>query len=126
MAGPDPRVPISLPEPGAAFAPPLDADLGAPLRRVGARRPAARCRSTPRSPRSSTRARRVFEAIGCRTEEAFPDLADAREVFFTLRAHGFAADLGELLDEHRDQMKATVMWNIEEGLRLTGDDIARA
>jgi amidase len=68
----------------------------------------------------------MFESIGGRTEEAFPDLPDARGVFLTLRAHMYAADLAELLDEHRDRMKDTVVWNIEEGLRLTGDDIARA
>ena len=70
--------------------------------------------------------RPAFEALGCRTEEAFPDLTDAREVFFTLRAHGYAADLGELLAEHRDEIKATVVWNIEEGLKLTQADLARA
>ena len=43
MAGPDPRVPISLPEPGAAFAPPLDADVGGRSSR-GRRPRAIRCR----------------------------------------------------------------------------------
>jgi amidase len=38
----------------------------------------------------------------------------------------FAADLGELLADHREQMKATLVWNIEGGLRLTQPDIARA
>jgi len=47
-------------------------------------------------------------------------------VFFTIRAHRFAADLGPLLADHRDLMKDTVVWNIEQGLRLTAADLADA
>ncbi len=125
MAGPDARVPISLSEPGAAFAPPLDADLGAPTvawaPTAGGSMP-----FDPRIPALVDAARATFEALGCRTEEAFPNLADGRDVFFTLRAHMLAADLADLLVTHRDEMKATVVWNVEEGLRLTHADIARA
>ncbi len=125
LAGPDLRVPISLPEPGQAFAPPLDADLGAP---VVAWAPTAgdTMPFDPAVPAIVDASRPVFEALGCRTEEAFPDLSDAREIFFTLRAHGYAADLGELLAEHRDEIKPTVVWNIEEGLKLTRADLERA
>ncbi len=63
-------------------------------------------------------ARPTFEALGCRTVESSPDLDGAREVFFTLRARSFAEDFGELLAEHRDEIKATVVWNIEQGLAL--------
>jgi amidase len=125
LAGPDARVPISLPEPGATFAPPLDADLGHPLI---AWAPAAdgHMPLDPRIPALVGDARTAFESVGCRTEEAFPDLEDAREIFLTMRAHMFAADLGELLDEHRHEMKDTVVWNVEAGLRLTGADLASA
>ena len=125
LAGSDPRVPISLPEPGLAFAPPLDADVS---ETVVAWAPTAGG-SMPFDPRVPTiveASRSAFESLGCRTEEASPDLRDAREVFLTMRAHLFAADLGELLADHREQMKATLVWNIEEGLRLTQPDIARA
>jgi amidase len=71
-------------------------------------------------------ARPRFEALGCRVEEAYPDLTGAREVFFTLRAQGFATEYGPLLAQHRSRIKDTVLWNIELGLALTGDDIARA
>jgi amidase len=63
-------------------------------------------------------ARPTFEALGCRTVESSPDLDGAREVFFTLRARSFAEEFGELLAEHRDEIKATVVWNIEQGLAL--------
>jgi amidase len=125
LAGPDPRVPISFPEPGSLFAPPLDADLGTPVV-AWAPTGGGTMPFDTAIPAIVDASRGVFESVGCRTEEAFPDLTDAREIFFTLRAHAYAADLGELLAEHRDLMKATVVWNIEEGLRLTGADLARA
>jgi amidase len=71
-------------------------------------------------------ARPAFEALGCPTVEAYPDLRGAREAFFTLRARSYAADLAELLEEHRDEIKATVVWNIEQGLGLDEVDIERA
>jgi amidase len=67
-------------------------------------------------------ARPTFDALGCRTVESSPDLDGAREVFFTLRARSYAEDYGELLADHRDEIKATVVWNIEQGLAL--DDAA--
>jgi len=70
-------------------------------------------------------ARPGFEAIGCRTEEAFPDLSDARDIFLTLRARGFAQAYGELLDAHRERIKATVIWNIEQGRMLREEDLTR-
>jgi amidase len=30
------------------------------------------------------------------------------------------------MDQHRDQMKETIIWNVERGRRLTGPDLARA
>ena len=51
----------------------------------------------PRSPAIVDASRAVFESLGCRTEERSPTSTDAREVFLTFRAHGYAADLGELL-----------------------------
>jgi amidase len=125
LAGPDARVPISLPEPGEVFAVPLDVGLGEPTIAwapdAGGTMP-----FDPRIPRLVDAARPAFEAVGGRLEEAFPDLRDARDVFLTLRAHMYAADLADLLDEHRHRMKDSVTWDIESGLRLTGADIARA
>jgi amidase len=69
-------------------------------------------------------ARSTFEAIGCATVDAYPNLDGARQAFFTLRAHSYAADLAELLTDHRDQLKATVVWNIEQGLALDDEDVA--
>jgi amidase len=71
-------------------------------------------------------ARPAFDAVGCEPADGYPDLGGAREAFFTLRARSYAADLGELLAEHPDRIKATVVWNIEQGLALDEHDIADA
>jgi amidase len=71
-------------------------------------------------------ARAVLEAIGLQVDDAHPDLRDADEVFRTLRAWNFEAGYGVLLERHRSQMKDTVIWNIEEGAKLTGPQVGRA
>jgi amidase len=125
MAGPDPRVHDSLGEPGATFAPPLDAELGHP-RIAWAPDAAGSMPFEADVVHIVDAARPVFEKLGCSTEDAFPDLREVRDVFLTLRAHMYAAELGELLDEHRDRMKETLIWNIEEGLKLSEEDVDRA
>ncbi|NJN18781.1 MAG: amidase [Oscillochloris sp.] len=67
-----------------------------------------------------------FAALGCEIEEATPDFQDADEIFMTLRALSFEAGLGALLDTNREQLKDTVIWNIEAGRALSGPQIARA
>ena len=70
--------------------------------------------------------RDALKAIGCSVEEAEPDLAGADEAFQVQRAVGFVEAYGGLLQTHRAQMKETVIWNIEQGLALTGERIAHA
>src|SRR5437667_94277 len=69
--------------------------------------------------------RRSLEDAGCAVTDAAPALADADEVFQVLRAARMAR-LAPLLRDHRDQVKATLAWNIEKGLALGGEQIAAA
>jgi amidase len=71
-------------------------------------------------------AARKLEANGVIVEEAHPDMREAMQCFQTLRALGFATGMRLLLQNHRDKLKPEVIWNIEKGLALTGDDIAKA
>ena len=71
-------------------------------------------------------AARKLEREGVIVEEAHPDLADAMNCFQVLRAIGYATGMRQLLIDHRDKLKPEVIWNIEKGLKLTGDEIARA
>ena len=66
-----------------------------------------------------------LEAAGVIVEEAHPDLTEARDCARTLRALSYAT-MKPLVDAHRDLLKPEVVWNIEQGLALTGADIARA
>jgi amidase len=67
-----------------------------------------------------------FAEAGIIVEEAHPDLREAHECFHVLRAYDFAISKAELLRTRRDQLKPEVIWNIEQGLKLTVEQLARA
>jgi amidase len=125
IAGPDPRSPIALQDPGSDFAVALDRDLR-DLRvawspDLGGALPVDREVVAALEPQLA-----AFSALGCRLEQDSPDLTGADEVFRTLRAWQFELSLGALVDRHPDQVKASVRWNVDVGRRLTGRDLARA
>ena len=125
MAGPDARSPISIDEPGARFAKPLARDF----RKVRIAWWPRSANSFPVDKRVTAvieKQRGVLESLGCIVEDAHPDLGGADEVFQVLRANSFAMRYGELLKKHRDKIKDTVIWNIEEGLKLDGPRVGRA
>lgn len=124
MAGPDPRDPLSIETPGAVFAHGLDRDFqGVRLawsRDLGGLPVDSRVTGVIDAQRGT------FEALGCVVEDATPGFDGADEAFKTFRAWQFELARGELLDAHRDQMKDTVVWNIEAGRRVTGPQLGRA
>jgi amidase len=67
-----------------------------------------------------------FSEAGIIVEEAHPDLREAHECFHVLRAFDFALSKAKLLREKRDLLKPEVIWNIEEGLKLSVDDLIKA
>jgi amidase len=67
-----------------------------------------------------------FAEAGVIVEEAHPDLREAHECFHVLRAFDFAISKAALLRSSRDQLKPEVIWNIEEGLKLTVEQLERA
>ncbi len=125
VAGPDPRVPTSITEPGSIFAPPLAlADLRGLRVAVS-----PRLGDLPVDPAVVA----VVEAAGARfaahgaiVEFADPGWEGADEAFEILRAHQFEGGFGALYDREADRMKDTVRWNIEAGRALSGSDVARA
>ena len=124
MAGPDPRIPLSQPEPGRIFARPL----GRNFRRVKiAWTPDFG--GLPMDPRVTAvveSQRAAFESLGCSIDDACPDFSGATEAFETLRAIAFAQKYAPLLATRRSDLKDTVIWNIEQGLALDGARAARA
>jgi amidase len=67
-----------------------------------------------------------FAEAGAIVEEAHPDLSEAHDCFHVLRAFDFAISKAALLRSKRDLLKPEVIWNIEEGLKLTVADLERA
>ncbi|MBO1334603.1 amidase [Streptomyces sp. VRA16 Mangrove soil] len=126
MAGPDPRSPLSLevPDP-AAYRAPLERDLTG-LRVAYAPDLGGRVPVDPEVRAVVAQQVGVFEELGCIVVEDCPDLDGAESAFRTLRAQSFRQGFGPLLDTSRDALKPSLVWNIEEGLKLTGDDLARA
>jgi len=124
MAGPDPRAPSSISEPGSVFAKPLKRDFRKV--RVAWSRDLGGLPLDPKVLSALSGQKRIFADLGCAVEEAEPDFAGATEAFETLRAVSFLGRFGPLLKEHRDKLKDTVIWNIEQGMRLSPEKIARA
>ncbi|NVM24963.1 MAG: amidase [Desulfobacterales bacterium] len=124
ITGPDPRSPIAVTEPGSLFSRPLERDFkGVP---VAWSRDLGELPVDPRVTEAIEGQRNVFESLGCVVEDREPDFTDADEVFKVWRAWRFELALAELLENHRDQLKDTVIWNIEEGMKLSGPQIGRA
>lgn len=125
LAGDDARSPIALADDPAAFALPLDTDLRG-LRVAWTPDLGGAVRVDPEVREVVGRTVAVFEDLGCEVTSACPDLTGADEAFRVLRAWQFALSLGSLLDRHPTALKPSLIWNIEEGRRLDGADVARA
>ncbi len=124
IAGPDPRSPISITEPGSRFAEPLERNLKRV--RIAWSRDLGGLPVDPRVTAAIDAQRHVFESLGCTIEDAEPDFADADEVFKILRAWRFELSRSDLLQTNRDLLKDTVIWNIEQGVKLAGPQIGWA
>jgi len=124
IAGPDPRYPLSLPDPGARFAQPLARSvkgikvawsanlLGLPFHRD--------IKTAFHSQRQ------ILQQLGCAVTDAEPDLTGADQIFKTFRALGFYQQHAAKAAKYRDQIKATVLEEVDRGARLTPAEIAKA
>jgi amidase len=124
LAGPDPRAPNSINEPGSAFLRSLERDFRGT--RIAWSSNLARYPVQPVVNEVCDRAQSVFAELGCQVEHDEPDLSDADEIFQVLRAWSYAQTRGADLRRLRDKIKDTVIWNIEKGLKLSALDVERA
>ena len=124
IAGPDPRSPIAVAEPTSLFARPLDRDFKGV--RVAWSRDLGGLPVDPTVTAVIEAKRDVFRTLGCIIEDTEPDFTGADEIFKAWRAWHFELGYGYLLKDYRDKLKDTVIWNIEEGAKLTGPDLGRA
>jgi len=124
MAGPDPRCPISITEPGSRFTGNLERNFKGV--RVAWFKNMGGIPFDPRVLAAVNAQRKVFESLGCIVEEAEPDWTGVHESYDTLRAWGYATSQAENMRLHRDLVKDTIQWEVERGSKLTGADIAHA
>ena len=125
LAGPDPRVPISLEGDGSAFTGELPTDL-AGMRVAWAPDLGGRVAVDPAVTAVLGAVPAVFDGLGAAVEEACPDLSGADDVFGTLRAWLFDATYSDLARRRPELLKQSIRWNAEQGATLTGADLARA
>jgi amidase len=124
MAGPDARVPAAIDEPGSIFLGSLAREFRGT--RIAWSRNLGHYPVQPIVNQVCDVARPAFAALGCDVDDVEPDFRDADEIFQVLRAKYLASILESDFTRHRDLMKETLVWNIERGLALTDDDVARA
>ncbi len=124
MAGHDSRSPLSINESGAAFAGSLERDFkGARIawsKDLGGRPIDAE------NSRVTESQRHVFENLGMIVEDDEPDLSTTDHIFQTIRAYIFAMQHETHLRDHRDKVKQTVIWNAEQGMKLSAAELGKA
>lgn len=123
IAGPDPRCPISIAEPGTPFAGKLERSFKGV--RVAWFKDLGGIPFDRRIRAAVDAQRKVFESLGCIVEEAEPDLRGANEAYHALRAWGYLSQ-AENIRDHPDLVKDTILFEYERGLKLTAADLARA
>lgn len=125
LAGPDPRAPGALQDPGRSFAAPVrgnlvgvkvgfSVDLGG-LFEVDEAVAAVIEAAVP-----------IMSKAGAAVSSAAPDLSRADNAFRTLRAWHFQATMAALLVEHPGVLKPSLEANIRAGEPLSGADVAQA
>jgi len=124
IAGPDPRSPLSIHEPGARFAKPLGRDFKgvrvAWFKDLGGVPFDSRIRNVIDAQRKH------FESLGCIVEQAEPDFTGADEAFRVLRALSFHLQHAAKAAQYRSQIKAAVLEEVDLGAKLTGPEITRS
>ena len=124
MSGEHPSDPLSLPKLPISFL--SAARSGNKPRRVAYSPDLGITPVDPEVAAVTRKAAERFADAGCIVEEAHPDLREAHECFHVLRAFDFAVSKAELLRTKRDLLKPEVIWNIEEGLKLSVEQLERA
>lgn len=124
IAGPDRRDPLSIDQPGTLYRQDLSADFkGARIAYspdLGGLPVAAPVRAI-----IDQGAKRLAD-MGCLVEHAEPDFSGASHAFQVLRAMTYASGYASLLQTHRDQLKGTLIWNIELASTFSAQDVISA
>ncbi|MBO9650876.1 MAG: amidase [Variovorax sp.] len=129
QAGFDARVPLSIDQDPAIFTKPLDKDFkGARIGWMGDYNGYLPMEAGVLD--TCTKALKNFETIGCTVETVQPDFSMERlwKTWLTLRGFIVAGIAGGLYADPktRAMMKPEAVWEVENGLKVTGGDVYRA
>jgi len=68
---------------------------------------------------------KVFRSLGAKVEAACPDFSEVNEIVLATRGLSMVALHADKLARWKGEMQKGLVWNIEQGLRLTPQEIAR-
>ena len=124
IAGPDPRSPSAIAEPGSVFSGSLERDFKGV--KIAWSKNLGDLPVDPRVTQVLENQQCVLHDLGCIVEAGQPDFSGADDIFKVWRAWRFELRYTELLKDHRKLIKDTVVWNTEQGQKLTGPQLGRA
>ncbi len=124
IAGPDAGAPLSINEPGEVFARPLERSFKG-VRVAWFKGTWAGCRLMRACGRSSMGIAQTFEALGCVVEQAEPDFLRRRSRFARCARGSPRVTTARSCSSTRMRFKDTLKGEIERGLRLSGQEVAR-
>ena len=124
IAGPDSRVPISITESGSRFLETLERDFSGT--NIAWSEDLGGLPVDPETTRVINSKRSVFSELGCVITETEPNFQDANEVFLIWRGWGREINSGDLLRNNKEQLKDTMVWDIEQGVNLSGPEVGWA
>jgi amidase len=67
----------------------------------------------------------VFRSLGARVEAACADFSEVNDIVLSTRGLSMVAQHADKLAQWKDQMQKGLVWNIEQGLQLTPEQIGR-
>ena len=68
---------------------------------------------------------RIFKSLGAKIETACPDFSEVNEIVLATRGLSMVALHADKLAKWKEQMQKGLVWNIEQGLRLTPQELGR-
>ena len=124
MAGFDQSDPLSYPAPVNSYMSSIEKPVIP--RRIGYSSDLGITHVDPEVDSICRKAIKSYEEYGSVIEENCSDFSGAIESFNVLRGASFATNLASEYKHHRDLLKPDIVWNIEQGLQLTSDQIGQA
>ena len=124
IAGPDPRSPLTIQDDPARFRAPLERTFkGA---RVAWWKGLGGIPVEPEIRTIIDANRRVFDSLGCVTEDAEPDFTGVADAFPVLRYASNYAQSSALVRQRPEWVKDTITYEVAQAERLTAADVGRA